>query len=73
VQSEPHDQDVAPPLEKNFEGADFINERTQLFKGNQLIQEENPFEAAAAITTSEDNVFKKLNFGESSQVKTTTY
>lgn len=28
VQQEPHDQDVAPPLEKNFEGADFINERT---------------------------------------------
>jgi hypothetical protein len=37
-----------------------------------LIQEENPFEAAA-ITASEDNVFKKLNFGETSQVKTSTY
>ena len=56
-----HDQDVAPPLEKNFEGADFVNERTQLFKGgNQLIHEENPFEAAT-ITASEENVFKKLN------------
>ena len=54
---------MAPPLEKNFDGNDFINERTQLLEGNQLIQEENPFEAAA-ITASEDNVFKKLNFGE---------
>ena len=54
---------MAPPFEKNFEGADFINERTQLFKSNQLIQEENPFENAG-ITASDENVFKKLNFGE---------